>query len=79
MLTTQSVNGVTFFNDNHRAITASRGRTLRIWDAQKGIWVGGLFEGHKAWVLSVAISADNNRTSSEGADKVVIIAEADDI
>jgi WD40 repeat protein len=73
MLTTQSVNNVTFFNDNRHVVTASRDRTLRICDVQKRTWVGGSFEGHKEWVLSVAISTDNNQISSGGADKVVII------
>ncbi|KAG0702644.1 WD40-repeat-containing domain protein [Suillus ampliporus] len=70
---TESVSAVAFFKDGRRAVTGSWDCTLRIWDVQKGVLIGGPFEGprHKVW--SVAVSPDDKRIASGGEDDTIII------
>jgi len=70
---TDGVGGVAFFNDGHRVVTGSRDKTLRIWNAQRGMLLGEPLQGHQESVLSVAVSPDDRRVASGGQDNIVII------
>jgi tetratricopeptide (TPR) repeat protein len=74
---TKVVSAVAFFKDGRRIVTASKDKTLRIWDVEKRASVGGPFEGHCDSVHSVAVSPDNRRIASGGRDRAIIIWNVD--
>ncbi|KAG1821967.1 WD40-repeat-containing domain protein [Suillus subaureus] len=74
---TKAVSAVAFFKDSRRIVTASKDKTLRIWDVEKRVLVEGPFEGHSDCVYSVAISPDDRRIASGGEDKAMIIWDVD--
>jgi len=65
---TSSVYGVAFSPDGKRIVTGSGDRTVRVWDAVKGMELLSL-KGHTNVVTSVAFSADGKRiVTGSGAD-----------
>lgn len=70
---TKTVRAVAFFKDGRCIVTASKDRTLRIWNVEKRECVGGPFEGHSDVVTSVTVSPDDRRIASGGDDGAIII------
>ncbi|KAG1820954.1 WD40-repeat-containing domain protein [Suillus subaureus] len=74
---TEKVWAVAFFKDGRRIVTPSKDRTLRIWDVETRVLLGGLFEGHSDRVYSVAVSPDDRRFASGGEAGAIIIWDVD--
>jgi WD40 repeat protein len=74
---TKAVSAVAFFKGGRRVVTASKDKTLRIWNAVKMESVGGTFEGHSDYVDSVAVSPDDRQIASGGGDGIIIIWDVD--
>ncbi|KIL54614.1 hypothetical protein M378DRAFT_47470, partial [Amanita muscaria Koide BX008] len=70
---TEKVYSVTFSHDGKWAASGSVDRTIRIWDAEIGVLVGGPFKGHTGPVTSVAFSPDGNLLVSGSKDETVCV------
>jgi WD40 repeat protein len=66
---------VAFSHDSMRLASASRDKTVKIWDASSGAYLQTL-EGHSREVNSVAFSHDSTRLASVSGDKTVKIWDA---
>jgi WD40 repeat protein len=56
--------------DGRRVVSASRDRTLRVWDLESGQRVRTL-EGHTGYVMAVAITPDGRRAVSASSDQTL--------
>ena len=65
-----------FSPDGARIVSASEGRSLRLWDAATGRRVGEPLQGHTGRVVNVAFSADGTRIVSASADDTLRIWDA---
>ncbi|KIM65457.1 hypothetical protein SCLCIDRAFT_97925, partial [Scleroderma citrinum Foug A] len=70
------VNAVAFSLDGTRVVSGSSDKTVRIWDAEKGLQIGSPLEGHSSFVRSVAFSSDGKRIVSGSDDKTVRVWDA---
>ncbi|KAL4080761.1 WD40-repeat-containing domain protein, partial [Scleroderma citrinum] len=61
----------------HLKATLAYDRTVRIWDADRGVQIGSPLEGHTEDVTSVAFSPDGTRIVSGSFDRTVRIWDAD--
>ncbi|KAG2362790.1 hypothetical protein BDR07DRAFT_1609239 [Suillus spraguei] len=68
---------VVFFKDGRRIVTASKHKTLQIWDVEKRELMGDPLEGHSDWVVSLAVSPDDRRIASGGGDGAILIWDVD--
>ena len=62
---------VAFSPDGRRIASASRDRTIRVWDATTGEIVAGPFTGHTDRVTSVAFSPDGQCIASASQDHTI--------
>ncbi|KAF6527753.1 hypothetical protein HZS61_008055 [Fusarium oxysporum f. sp. conglutinans] len=69
------VNWVVFSPDGQRLASASRDKTLKVWNATTGHCTATL-EGHHGWVHSVVFSPDGQRLASASRDGTVKIWDA---
>ncbi|KIK14898.1 hypothetical protein PISMIDRAFT_342730 [Pisolithus microcarpus 441] len=74
---TGRVNSVGFSSDGKRIVSGSSDKTVRIWDAGRGVQIGGPLEGHTHWVNSVGFSSDGKRIVSGSYDKTLRIWDAE--
>jgi WD40 repeat protein len=65
-----AVRKVVFTSDGRRVLSASKDRTVRVWDVEAGRELGR-FTGHTGDVLGVAVTPDGRQAVSVGADRVV--------
>lgn len=65
---TLPVESLTFSPDGKSAASASRDKTLRLWDVEAGKEIRR-FEGHTAQVVAVAFSSDGKRLVSGSGDR----------
>ena len=65
-----SVESVAFSADRSRIVSASRDKTIKVWDAESGKEIRTL-QGHEEPVNSVAFSPDARRIVSGSADKTI--------
>jgi hypothetical protein len=70
-----SVRGVAVTADGRRAVSASKDKTLKIWDLVSGIELGTL-AGHSEAVWGVALTADGRTVISASEDKTVKVWNA---
>jgi WD40 repeat protein len=68
------VNAVAVSSDGRLALSASKDKTLRLWDLISGMSVR-IFEGHEGFVSGVALSPDNRHAVSVSPDGSVRIWE----
>ncbi|KIK24665.1 hypothetical protein PISMIDRAFT_645323 [Pisolithus microcarpus 441] len=77
---TGGVNSARFSSDGKRIVSGSSDKTVRIWDAERGVQIGvqigGPLEGHTDWVISVGFSSDGKRIVSGSLDKTIRIWDA---
>ncbi|KAG8778858.1 hypothetical protein FRC15_010507, partial [Serendipita sp. 397] len=71
------VSSVACSPDEHRIISGSYDRTIRIWDAETGAAVGEPLEGHTDSIFSVAYSPDGRRIISGSDDRTIRIWDAE--
>src|SRR6266536_2240988 len=69
------VNSVAFSHDSTRLASASRDKTVKVWDAHSGECLQTL-KGHGDYVNSVAFSHDSTRLASASRDKTVKVWDA---
>jgi WD40 repeat protein len=72
---TDEVAACAFSADGSRIVSASRDKTLKLWDAQTGAELATL-EGHTEAVLACAFSADDSRIVSASADDTLKLWDA---
>jgi WD40 repeat protein len=72
---TAAIYSVTFSPDGRRIVSASRDKTVRIWDAATGECIRTL-EGHTEGVYSASFSPDGHRIVSASWDNTVRIWDA---
>ena len=68
--------GVALSADSKRAVSASRDKTLKVWDVESGREVRTL-AGHLSVVNGVALSADGKRAVSASSDKTLKVWDVD--
>ncbi|KAG6327499.1 hypothetical protein ID866_11590 [Astraeus odoratus] len=71
------IRSVAFSPDGTRIISGSFDKTVRVWDAERGVQIGSPLEGHTDWVTSVAFSSDGTRITSGSHDKTVRVWDAE--
>ena len=67
-----------FSPDGQRVASASRDKTVKLWNASSGKQLGTL-TGHSDAVYGVAFSPDGQRVASASADKTILIEPASDL
>jgi WD40 repeat protein len=72
----ESVSSVVFSPDGQRIASASKDRTICVWDATTGQIVAGPFTGHTNCVTSVAFSPDGQRIASASDDHTIRVWDA---
>ncbi len=60
--------------DGKRAVSASRDKTLKVWELESGRLLRTL-EGHSDWVNGVSVTADGKRAVSASGDKTLKVWE----
>ncbi|KIN96901.1 hypothetical protein M404DRAFT_922554 [Pisolithus tinctorius Marx 270] len=71
------VTSVAFSPDGKRIVSGSSDKTVRVWDAERGVQVGSPLEGHTGQVTSVAFSPDGKRIASGSSDKTLRVWDAE--
>src|SRR5262249_20919423 len=66
------VNAVALTADGKRAVSASRDRTLKVWDLESGRELRTL-QGHADGVNAVALTPDGKRAVSASADRTAAV------
>jgi WD40 repeat protein len=72
------VNAVTYRPDGLIIASASKDKTVKLWDAAKGILLQTL-TGHDHYVLSVCYSPDGMTVSSGSFDETIKIWDVSDV
>src|SRR5262249_449251 len=72
---TDSVFAVAYSPDGHFIASASRDKTVRIWDRASGETVH-VMRGHPDWVFSLAYSADGKRLATGGSEGTIKVWDA---
>lgn len=73
---TDRVNTAFFSPDGNRIVSASKDKTIRIWDYNTGKQIGKPLEGHSDEVLFATFSPDGNQIVSTSKDKSIRIWNA---
>ena len=68
---THYVTSVAFSPDGTRIVSGSNDKTVRVWDAERGVQIGSPLQGHTHYVRAVAFSPDGTRIVSGSDDKTV--------
>ncbi|KIO05431.1 hypothetical protein M404DRAFT_141463, partial [Pisolithus tinctorius Marx 270] len=71
------VRSVAFSPDGRKIVSGSRDKTVRVWDAERGVQIGSPLEGHTGKVTSVAFSPDGKRIVSGSEDNTVRVWDAE--
>ncbi|KIN97457.1 hypothetical protein M404DRAFT_895555 [Pisolithus tinctorius Marx 270] len=72
-----AVYSVAFSPDGKRIVSGSCDKTVRVWDAERGVQVGSPLQGHTDWVLSVTFSCGGKKIVSGSKDKTVRVWDAE--
>ncbi|KAG6326499.1 hypothetical protein ID866_12590 [Astraeus odoratus] len=59
-------------------ISGSSDKTVRVWDAERGVQIGSPLESHTENVTSVALSPDGTRITSGSTNKTVVVLKLTD-
>ena len=71
------VRSVAISLDGKTAVSGSRDKSVRVWDAQSGAAVGGPLLGHARDVACVAVSADGRVVVSGSWDETIRVWDAE--
>ena len=63
--------------DDTRIVSGSEDKTVRVWDAERGVQIGSPLQGHTWSVTSVAFSPDGTRIVSGSNDNTVRVWDAE--
>ena len=74
---TRYVTSVAFSPDGTRIVSGSEDNSVRIWDAERGMQIGGPLQGHPDYVTSVAFSPDGKRIVSGSDDTSLRVWDAE--
>jgi WD40 repeat protein len=74
---TSSITSLAFHPNNTLLVSASKDRTLRLWNPANGQLYKAL-DGHTAWVQGVTFLAQGTRLASIGADASVRLWDLSD-
>ena len=72
---TDWVNALAWSPDGTRIASASKDKTVQVWDATTGDTLV-TYRGHTRWVYAVAWSPEGSRIASGGNDKTVQVWQA---
>lgn len=75
---TGSVRGCAFSPDGRRLVSASRDKTLKLWDSKSGAEIATLV-GHRDWVTACTYSPDGKRILSASMDSTLKIWDAESL
>jgi len=73
---TDWVRSVAFSPDGTRIVSGSDDNTVRVWDADRGVWIGSPLQGHAEGVISVPFYPDGTRIVSGSDEKTVKVWDA---
>ncbi|KAJ3141984.1 hypothetical protein HK100_004465 [Physocladia obscura] len=68
---TDGVLSVGYKNDGKLIVSASKDKTIKVWNSTTGECVSTIFTDHKSWINQVAISDDDDVVASASSDMTV--------